>query len=48
VPILNADGRPIAALSISGPTHRFRPAQDETISSSLLETARQIEREFRA
>ncbi|MEO7142420.1 MAG: IclR family transcriptional regulator [Bryobacteraceae bacterium] len=48
VPILNRDGRAIAALSISGPMHRFRPAQDDSIATSLLEAARGIEREFRA
>ncbi len=48
VPILNGEGRAIAALSISGPTHRFRPAQDDSIAAALLEAAREIEREFRA
>ena len=48
VPILNKDHRAIAALSISGPTHRFRPAQDDSIATSLLASAREIEREFRA
>ena len=48
VPILNGEGRAIAAISISGPTHRFRPAQDETIPASLVATAQKIEREFRA
>ena len=48
VPILNDEGRAIAALSLSGPTHRFRPAQDDSISLALMETARQIEQEFRA
>jgi DNA-binding IclR family transcriptional regulator len=47
VPILNSEGRAVAALSISGPTHRFRPSQDDTIAASLLEAAREIEREFR-
>ena len=36
VPILNEQGRAIAALSISGPTHRFRPAQDDSIAAALL------------
>jgi DNA-binding IclR family transcriptional regulator len=48
VPLLNADRCAVAALSISGPTHRFRPAQDDSITSALLEAARNIEREFRA
>lgn len=48
VPILGVEGRAIAAISISGPTHRFRPAQDESISASLVAAAREIEREFRA
>ena len=48
VPILNREGRAVAALSISGPTHRFRPAQDDSIAASLLSTAREIEQEFRA
>lgn len=48
VPILNGEGRAIAALSISGPMHRFRPAQDDSIAAALLEAAREIEREFRA
>ena len=48
VPILNAEGNAIAALSISGPTHRFRPTQDDSVATSLLEAAREIEREFRA
>ncbi|MGH9668292.1 MAG: IclR family transcriptional regulator [Bryobacteraceae bacterium] len=46
VPILNREGRAVAALSISGPTHRFRPAQDDSIAAALLEAAREIEREF--
>lgn len=45
-PILNGQGRAIAALSISGPTHRFRPAQDDSIATALVEAAREIEREF--
>jgi IclR family acetate operon transcriptional repressor len=48
VPILNAEECAIAALSISGPTHRFRPAQDDSIALALIEAVRQIEREFRA
>ena len=36
VPILNSEGRAIAALSISGPMHRFRPAQDDSIATALL------------
>lgn len=47
-PILNEQGHAVAALSISGPTHRFRPAQDDSIAAALMEAARQIEREFRA
>lgn len=46
VPILNREGRAIAALSISGPTHRFRPAQDDSIATALLKAAREIEQEF--
>lgn len=46
VPILNREGQAIAALSISGPTHRFRPAHDDSIAAALLEAARAIEREF--
>jgi DNA-binding IclR family transcriptional regulator len=48
VPILNKHGRAVAALSISGPTHRFRPAHDDSIAASLLVAARAIEKEFRA
>lgn len=48
VPVLNAQDQAIAALSISGPTHRFRPAQDDTVVTALLGAAREIEREFRA
>jgi IclR family acetate operon transcriptional repressor len=47
VPILNKKGRAIAGLSISGPTHRFRPLQDDSIAASLLSEARAIEKEFR-
>jgi len=47
VPILNGEGQAIAAISISGPTHRFRPSQDDTIAAALLAAARDIEREFR-
>jgi IclR family acetate operon transcriptional repressor len=47
VPILNREGRAIAALSISGPTHRFRPLQDDSIAASLLTAARAIEQAFR-
>jgi DNA-binding IclR family transcriptional regulator len=46
VPILNREGNAIAAISISGPTHRFRPAQDDGITAALIEAARAIEREF--
>ena len=48
IPIQNEEGRALAALSLSGPTHRFRPAQDDSIAAALMEAARQIEREFRA
>jgi IclR family acetate operon transcriptional repressor len=48
VPVLNADGTAIAALSISGPTHRFRPAQDDSIAIALIKAAQEIHREFRA
>ncbi len=47
-PILNDKGRAIAALSLSGPTHRFRPAHDDAIATALVEATREIEREFRA
>lgn len=46
VPILNKDERAIAALSISGPTHRFRPLQDDNIAALLLAAARAIEQEY--
>ena len=48
VPIRNLRDQPIAALSLSGPTYRFRPAQDDTVVGALLDAARQIESEFRA
>jgi DNA-binding IclR family transcriptional regulator len=47
-PILNKDGRAIAALSLSGPTHRFRPVQDDSIATALLAAVRAIEKEFRS
>jgi DNA-binding IclR family transcriptional regulator len=35
VPILNGRDRAIAASCISGPTYRFRPAQDDSIAAAL-------------
>lgn len=48
VPILNAEGQAVAAVSISGPTHRFRPAQDDSVIAAIADAAHNIEREFRA
>jgi IclR family acetate operon transcriptional repressor len=48
VPILDRKGIAVAALSISGPTHRFLPAHDKKVLTALIDSARAIEREFHA
>jgi IclR family acetate operon transcriptional repressor len=41
-PILGRNGEAIAALSLSGPIHRFRPQQDPQIVTALREAAAEI------
>jgi IclR family acetate operon transcriptional repressor len=41
-PILNAHGEAVAALSISGPIHRFRPQKDKKIIAALRKAAAEI------
>ena len=43
-PILNANKRAIAALSISGPTSRFNPRKDSPAVESLLKAATEVSR----
>ncbi|WP_276258797.1 IclR family transcriptional regulator [Haloglomus litoreum] len=44
VPIKRTDGRPIGALSISGPAHRLQnEASERELSTRLLETANELE-----
>ena len=41
-PILNAHGEAVAALSLSGPIHRFRPQKDKKIIAALRKAAAEI------
>lgn len=45
-PILNAAGRPVAAISISGPTVRFNSAHLTEASIALMESAEEIRRKL--
>lgn len=47
VPILDANGVALAAISISGPTSRFNPRKDAPVIESLVLTASEISRELR-
>lgn len=41
-PIIGGDGQALAAISISGPSSRFNPVKDRTVSARLMETTREI------
>jgi DNA-binding IclR family transcriptional regulator len=41
-PILGGDGQALAAVSISGPSSRFNPLKDRTVSARLIEIAREL------
>lgn len=41
-PILNAHGEAVAALSLSGPIHRFRPQKDKKVVAALRKAAVEI------
>lgn len=41
-PILNTHGEAVAALSLSGPIHRFRPQKDKKIIAALRKAATEI------
>ncbi|MDO5631711.1 MAG: IclR family transcriptional regulator [Paracoccus sp. (in: a-proteobacteria)] len=41
-PVLDAQGTPIAAISISGPTHRVGPEHLKTLGAAVTEAARQL------
>lgn len=40
--ILDSDGRPVAAISVAGPTFRMHPARAEQLGQELVEAARRI------
>lgn len=46
-PILDAYGKSIAAMSISGPTSRFNPRRESPVLASLMKAAGQISRQLR-
>lgn len=41
-PILNANGEAVAAVSMSGPIHRFRPHRDKRVIAALKKAASEI------
>lgn len=46
-PIMDAHGRPIAAMSVSGPTSRFNPRANSAVVESLLLAVADVSRQFR-
>jgi len=47
-PLLNAAGKAVAALSISGPTSRFNPRKDSEVVETLLKSVATISRQLRS
>ena len=45
VPILNASGKPVAAISVAGPRPEFTERRIATVGQMLKDVARRIERE---